>query len=159
MLSAFLARGACLSSGETLTGTLAAGETNAYCFNATNGEIVTISMGVFHHEWGAINILGPDGESVAALTNYWIVSIDNLRVTNSGEFTVLCTSETPFDFTLTVILRGAENDGLIQSGETKSGTLLHGDVDAHYFFAESNAIASILIGVSSYGRVAQIALS
>ena len=148
LLTALSTHAQCLTPGQTVTGTLGSTETNAYCFTATNGTFLTLAMGGSDTQPASLHLLGPSGEILAGFTNYTLLKADNLRLTNSGQYTVLCSSHEVggFDYTLTLILNPAENDGSIASGETKTRILGYGDLDAFYFIAESNQVASISMG-------------
>lgn len=137
---------ACLISGQTIAGFLGADETNTYCFAATNGQTVTITMAAANFSLSYLQLRRPDGTILRSVTNE-LATIHALRLTNSGEFTVVSSGGgAAIDYSLTLILNPEENDGPIASGETRSGTLEYGEIHAYYFYANSNDIATIVLG-------------
>jgi hypothetical protein len=145
-------RADCLLSGETASAFLEPYQTNTYCFTAISGDYATIALGSEYPEWVSLRLISPAGEILAAHTAVFSVVVDHLRLTNSGEFTIVVSS---YDWGLacnvTPILNTAENEGPIQSGETKGKLLLYGDLDAYYFVADANQTASISLARQSGG--------
>ena len=152
--------GGVIESGETKTGTIGVGDLDAFTFSANSGDAVTILMGRSSGSlYPAIELHAPDGTVVKTASGYPSAAIQAQKVSQMGTYYIICRDLDGNDtgqYGVSLIKNpGSPNSaqdpdgGVIESGETKTGTIGVGDLDAFTFSANSGDAVTILMGRSS----------
>src|SRR2546430_381961 len=82
--------------GELIAGTISSpGQEDYYSFSATNGDVVTILMGtgVGANVTPQLELHAPDGQVLTNVSGTPSATIEALRLTNSGNFLIICRDE------------------------------------------------------------------
>jgi trimeric autotransporter adhesin len=149
-------------SGDTMTGNIAlAGQSFSYTFSANSGDTATILMGVSSGSlYPKVELHAPDGAVVkTTYSTGGSATIEAQILSQTGTYSILCRDYNGLytgNYAVSLIKNpGAINTsidpdgGAIQSGDTRTGTISVGDLDAYTFSANSGDTATILMGVSS----------
>jgi len=153
-----------IAPGETKSGNLAsAGQSDSYSFVADAGDTVTILMGTTRLLYLNLELQAPDGSVVKSVHggSYCSVMIDAQKLTQAGTYLIVCRDyygTHTGTYGLSLIKNPGSptsaqdpDGGPIQSGETKTGTIGVGDLDACTFVANAGDSVTILMAGSNIG--------
>ena len=158
-----------IQSGETKTGTIAAGELRVYTFWGDANDAATILLG---QSSGAlvpqVELHSPSGAVLDSTWNYESTTISSVSLPESGVYLIICrdhfgTNAGEYGVSLSKN-PGSPNSaqdpdcGPLQSGETKTGTITTADLDAGTFYADAGDAVTVLMGQSSSALVPQLEL-
>ncbi len=149
-----------ITPGETKTNSIvSAGEQDFYSFFGTAGDTVTILMGAGSSSLDPrVELQGPNGalaSEVASFGGSASIHLENLP--QDGTYFIVCRSRfgTPTgNYSVSLVKNPGPNvgdpeGGTIQPGETKTGTITVGDLDAFTFCASANDWVTVLMGAGS----------
>jgi hypothetical protein len=146
-----------IRSGETKYGTIGVGDLDAAKFAGQAGDTVTVLMGKGSGAlYPLVELHGPNGAVIAQEWGYYSASIEAQTLAWDGMYYIVCrdysgTQTGTYGVSLIKNPGGAisvqDRDlGAIRSGQTKSGTIGVGDLDAAKFTAHVGQTATILMG-------------
>jgi trimeric autotransporter adhesin len=150
-----------LTNGFKQTGTIVAGTTNTYTFDATSGDTIVLRMGAASYN-PRIEVLNPSSTPVGYEANgsSGIRDIDlDIRATNSGTFTVRVSSLTAggngaYILTLakspgTFTVAPGDEGGPLTNGYKHTGFIDVGDLDVWTFTANSGDGIVLRMGLTN----------
>ncbi len=138
-------------AGQTLSGTVSAGQLASYLFTGAAGEQVTISMGSPNASIGpVIQLYAPDGTLITEVSGF-PAELANLRLGQSGTYQVVCRAANPVQagaFTLALLAHASpnSNDHPIVAGQTLSGTVSAGQLASYLFTGAAGEQVTISMG-------------
>jgi hypothetical protein len=147
--------------GQTVTGTSSPGDLDVYDYEGTAGETLAILLADLSASVTlSLDLYGPTGALLVTQTNYPANFVQALRLTNSGTYQIVSRYSLSFasgGYQMTLIRSPGSNDadedrGSISNGQTRTGSLAIGDLDAVTFVAvigDSITIDMRRIGTSS----------
>jgi RHS repeat-associated protein len=152
-----------ISSGETVYGDIsAAGQMDSYAFDASAGDVARILIGTGPTYFcPRIELYDPEGALVtsAGQSGYYSATITTQLLEKGGTYTVIARAYDGLDsgtYGLSLVkMPGEPSLPEIVSGETKTGSIDVGDLDAFVFAANGGDVARVLIGTdgSFYPRI------
>jgi hypothetical protein len=145
--------GSPVSFGQTVSGTITAGEEETYTFSAITGNKVIIRMtqtsGNF---WPYIRLFDPEGTEIGSNHGGTNVEIISISLPSTGSYTIIAddyfgTLSGGYNLTLERLTPGTGS--AISFGQTKSGNLVIGDLDSHVFSASAGNKVIIRMSTTS----------
>jgi uncharacterized repeat protein (TIGR01451 family) len=143
-----------VAPGEYKTGTIKAGDLDAFSFQANVGESVTILLGKIDDSffWPQVELHGPDGRQLAIASDFHSATINAQALPQTGTYLIIVShyyGNQEGRYGLTVIKNPGPNitdpdGGDMAPGEYKTGTIKAGDLDAFSFWANAGDSATIL---------------
>ena len=161
------AKAASIAPGETKTNSITIGSQDMYSFSANGGDTVTILMARSSgSHYPQVELHAPDGTVTASEWGSPSATIEAQKVTQAGTYYILCRDwqgNSTGGYGVSLFKNPGPNvgdpeGGAIQPGETKTGTISVGDLDAFSFTANVNDTVTILMARSSGSHYPQVEL-
>jgi uncharacterized repeat protein (TIGR01451 family) len=148
-----------LSYGQTIAGSLAQAEIDAYRFEATAGDRVRVRMGYTSGLLGSasIRVFAPDGTELCAGDDVYLVEIDDCPIAASGHYTIFAfdshsNATRTGEYNLHVQSQTSpENAVPLAYGQTIAGSLAQAEIDAYRFEATAGDRVRVRMGYTSGG--------
>ncbi|MEK7677815.1 MAG: hypothetical protein AAB676_18455, partial [Verrucomicrobiota bacterium] len=151
-----------ITPGETKTGSITSvGQTDSYTFSANAGDTVTVLMGRSGGSlyYPQVELHAPDGTVVTSATAYQSATIQARRLNQAGTYLIVCRDSGGVNtggYGVSLIKNPGPNvgdpeGGVILPGETKTGTITVGDLDAYAFVANAGDTVTVLMERGSSG--------
>ena len=150
-----------LTNGLATTGSIALGSLDVWTFTANSGESLAVRMGELTANSTLtpyLRLYGPDATLLAAYFSSPTAAEVAVRATNSGTFTVVTTDASSFDtgvggYRLKLAKTGSpialdpnDEGGALTNGQTQTGDIVIGDLDAWNFTAEAGQTIVVRMG-------------